>query len=163
MSFQRYRTAAFGTAKSGLSTVGYRLNGGTRTTAGVAEVGAGSGIYGALVTFPDDFTGSILWDTGDSSVAYAGGAVNPIGDEQGGSPTIAADGLDAVLDAPGTIGGGSIREALRAVAAVLCGDTTATPNADNTSQDTVFRDFLAATERVTSLATRTSRTVTVDP
>ena len=35
-----------------------------RTTTGVYEVASGSGIYAALVNFPDGFHGQLLWDTG---------------------------------------------------------------------------------------------------
>ena len=66
------RSVTFGVSRGSLTTVGYALRSaagmlGTRTTAGVAEVVAGSGIYAADV---DESSGpvGILWDTG------AGGA-----------------------------------------------------------------------------------------
>lgn len=70
-----YLTAAFGSSKSGLATVGYRLHNadgtasGSRITAGVAHLG--SGTYGAQVTVPDSFTGYIRWDTGEATPLYA--------------------------------------------------------------------------------------------
>ncbi len=70
MSYSAYYTANFGSSYAGLVTVGYQLllADGTvslaRTTTGVAESPAGSGIYGATVTLPDTFEGSIVWDTG---------------------------------------------------------------------------------------------------
>ena len=45
-----------------------------RTTAGVYQLTPGSGIYAALVTFPDNFKGQILWDapaTGSLTQAFA--------------------------------------------------------------------------------------------
>jgi hypothetical protein len=76
MSYTRFKTASFGPGKAGLATVGYTLTGGSRITAGVAEIGTSTGAYGASVTFADGFAGSILWDTGDSGVAYAADEVN---------------------------------------------------------------------------------------
>jgi hypothetical protein len=35
-----------------------------RTTAGVYQLESGSGLYAAYVTFPADFRGQIMWDTG---------------------------------------------------------------------------------------------------
>ncbi|MDB4337533.1 hypothetical protein OAA09_00785 [bacterium] len=73
----------FGTGKSGLATVGYRLIdsagtlSGSRTTAGVGELLAGTGIYSASIYFSTNFSGSILWDTGASSPAYATEEYNP--------------------------------------------------------------------------------------
>ena len=54
----------FGSAYTGLSTVGYTLTGGSRVTAGVTELVAGTGTYGATVTYTDTLAGSITWDTG---------------------------------------------------------------------------------------------------
>jgi len=72
------KLANFGKNKTGLSTIGYTLYDTSgqvttaRTTSGVAEVGSGTGIYRANIAFPDNFSGSVLWDTGDgSSTLYA--------------------------------------------------------------------------------------------
>ena len=46
----------------------------TRTTTGVYQLASGSGIYGALVTYPDNFKGQILWDapnTGSLNQVFA--------------------------------------------------------------------------------------------
>ena len=71
------RTVNFGTTKSGLRHVGYCLlntKGAivhTRTERGVHEVGEGTGIYAAMVCFPDQFRGTVLWDTGQARPSYA--------------------------------------------------------------------------------------------
>jgi len=73
----------FGSALSGLTTVGYRLFSstgtlsGSRVTSGVGEMLAGTGIYSASVYFSADFKGSILWDTGGDSPVYATEEYNP--------------------------------------------------------------------------------------
>lgn len=77
MSISLVKNVNFGRSKRGLATVGYTLinsSGGVaavRTTAGVYEVGTLTGIYAALILFPTGFVGSILWDTGEASPAYA--------------------------------------------------------------------------------------------
>lgn len=74
---QRYSTVQFGPRYASWSTVGYTLrdaNGATvgeRVSDGVAEVPAGSGSYGALVDLPDEFHGSIVWDTGGDEPVFA--------------------------------------------------------------------------------------------
>ena len=71
------RTVNFYTSRTGLSTVAYRLinSDGTtnvaRTTTGVTEVVATSGIYGAAVTIDNTFIGRIVWDTGGTTPVYA--------------------------------------------------------------------------------------------
>lgn len=73
MSQQALRLVNFGKSRTGLVTVGYTIfntDGSTqaaRTTSGVYELTASSGIYGVNVMFPDSFKGSILWDTGEST------------------------------------------------------------------------------------------------
>lgn len=71
MSLQQLRICNFGRTKSGATGttgVGYTLldTAGSvsvaRTTSGVHQ--AAPGIYAAYVTFPDNFHGQILWDTG---------------------------------------------------------------------------------------------------
>lgn len=72
------KTANFGKLRGGLGTVGYTLYNSTgaevlsRSVVSVHEVGANTGIYAAPVSFPDNFTGSILWDTGQgANTVYA--------------------------------------------------------------------------------------------
>lgn len=71
MPLSQVRNCNFGRLKAdatGSSGVGYALLDTTgavassRTTSGVYQTAPG--IYGAYVTFPDDFRGQILWDTG---------------------------------------------------------------------------------------------------
>ena len=43
-----------------------------RSAIGVYEIGPLTGIYGANITFPDQFNGTVLWDTGQGdSTVYA--------------------------------------------------------------------------------------------
>lgn len=71
------RTVNFGMTKSGLKHVGYHLlntKGAlihARTENGVHEVGEGTGIYAAMICFPDQFRGTVLWDTGETRPSYA--------------------------------------------------------------------------------------------
>jgi len=71
------RQANFGSRKTGLSTVGYALlneDGTTkqaRATTGVSELIAGSGAYGAVISFEDTWRGIIIWDTGEATPLYA--------------------------------------------------------------------------------------------
>lgn len=87
MSLQQLRNCNFGSNRAnatGSSGVGYVLldiagNVVTpRTTTGVYQLTSGSGIYSAYVTFPDDFHGQLLWDTGTAFVtaSYAAEQVN---------------------------------------------------------------------------------------
>lgn len=79
MSLQQLRCVNFGKSKADLATVGYTLynpDGSVnqaRTTVGVTQTIAGSGIYNAYITFSDSFRGHILWDTGETAllIAYA--------------------------------------------------------------------------------------------
>ena len=82
MSFSKLQVVNMGKSKAyatGSLGVGYEIKAHTgltitsRTTAGVYEILTGSGNYAALVTFPDNFHGSIIWDTGTafSSTYYA--------------------------------------------------------------------------------------------
>ena len=77
MSVSLVKLADFGVGSTGLSTVGYTIfnsAGGvqtSRTTTGVYELTAGSGIYAAVVSFPENFQGSILWDNGQTNILYA--------------------------------------------------------------------------------------------
>lgn len=79
MSYTRYRIFNAGPLLTGLvGTIGYTIynsNGTTataRTTAGIAELITGSGIYYATVTYADDFDGATVWDTGGSGPVYYG-------------------------------------------------------------------------------------------
>jgi len=83
VSYQRLKGVEFGSSRSGLSTVAYSLDGGgTWSTAGVAESPAGSGIYSATITFPDGFTGTLTWKTGEvSGQRFASEVINPGADE----------------------------------------------------------------------------------
>lgn len=171
MAYTRYRTANFGKSKGGLSTVGYTLQGGSRVTAGIAEVGTTTGIYGALVSFADGFTGSILWDTGDgASIAYVGGAINPGSDERldakisavtfSGDLILSEDGFDLVLDAPARIAGGTLRQALQDIASGVVGDFLEVENADGTATTTTAKAYRDPdTNQWTSVATPTARTM----
>jgi len=73
MPITAVKSANFGKLRGGLATVGYALYNSAgalsvaRRTTGVHEVGDATGIYAAAVEFPDNFTGSILWDTGQGS------------------------------------------------------------------------------------------------
>ena len=75
MSVSFPKVVDFGNADAGLTTVGYTLinsDGSTqqaRTTDGVYELNGGC--YGANISFPDNWKGIILWDTGESSPSYA--------------------------------------------------------------------------------------------
>ena len=78
MPCEQVKTVNFGATRSGLEgSVGYRIMNtvGTvvveRTTEDVYETYPGTGIYAKLITFPDDFRGSILWDTGGANPVYA--------------------------------------------------------------------------------------------
>lgn len=80
MSLSQFRTVDFGSYRNnatGSSGVGYTLLDETgtpvamRSTAGVFQTAPG--IYGAYITFPDAFRGSLVWDTGTAftRVGYA--------------------------------------------------------------------------------------------
>lgn len=82
MALQQLRNANFGKSKAdatGSSGVGYTLYNisgsviSARTTTGVYQVTGGSGLYAAYISFPDEFRGQVVWDTGSafSDVYYA--------------------------------------------------------------------------------------------
>ena len=83
MSIKLLKQVNFGQSEGSLSTVGFTLIDGdgttsvVRSTSGVHEVGTSTGIYAAQITFATQFSGSILWDTGASSPAYAAEQYNP--------------------------------------------------------------------------------------
>lgn len=83
MSIKLLKNVNFGRNQGGLGGVGYTLIdadgnvAAARSVSGVHEVGTGTGIYGAQITFTTEFSGSILWDTGTSSPVYATEEYNP--------------------------------------------------------------------------------------
>ncbi len=85
MAYSRFKTVNFGAGKAGLSTVGYQLvnadgsANGSRIAASIVAIGAG--VYGAVVSFPDAFSGGIRWDTGETTPLYAFEEINPRGSE----------------------------------------------------------------------------------
>lgn len=78
MSIQLIKNVNFGKQKAYLTgQIGYTVLDqiGTivtpRTTSGIYELSLGCGIYAAMITFPDDFRGTLLWDSGETSPVYA--------------------------------------------------------------------------------------------
>ena len=72
MPISSVKTVNFGKTKKGLITVGYTLYDSfgvlaSARTDDVYELGNETGIYAANVSFPDNFTGAILWDTGQGT------------------------------------------------------------------------------------------------
>lgn len=73
MSHTVVKTVNFGKMRSNLDSVGYTLFDNTgveivpRSALGVYEVGIETGVYAAPIAFPDSFSGSILWDTGQGT------------------------------------------------------------------------------------------------
>jgi hypothetical protein len=80
MSYSLYKTVSLGSSKAGLLTVGYRLYdadntpNGARVASGIQDLAGGQ--YGALVTFPDSFSGRLTWDSGEGSPVYASEEIN---------------------------------------------------------------------------------------
>ena len=85
--FKMLKSVNFGKSKGGLDTVGVSVYdavgsiSGSRITAGVHEVGSSTGIYACQLEFSPNFSGSILWDTGESSPAYASEQYNPTAEQ----------------------------------------------------------------------------------
>lgn len=77
MAINIVKTVNFGTNKGGLSAPGYRIVStsgnlsGSRVASGIGEVISNSGIYSASIHIADNFTGHILWDSGESTPVYA--------------------------------------------------------------------------------------------
>lgn len=78
MSSSLVKTVNFGSTKAGLTpSVGYRLIDAAglvtqeRQQVGIYETFAGTGIYATSIIFPDDFTGTILWDIEGNRPVYA--------------------------------------------------------------------------------------------
>lgn len=87
MPLQQLRNVNFGlnrvnaTGSTGVGYTIYDTDGAivtTRSTTGVYQITSGSGIYASYVTFPDNFHGQLLWDTGTAFVtkSYATEQVN---------------------------------------------------------------------------------------
>lgn len=80
-TYNVFSVADFGSAHSGLTTVGYKIYDqasntyGPRITAGVAEIFDGK--YGATINYPTGFRGAEIWDSGEVSPVYVTNAVNP--------------------------------------------------------------------------------------
>ena len=83
MSIKLVKNVNFGKCYAGLANVGFTLTDGdgstaaARSTTGVHEVGTATGIYAAQITFTTEFSGSILWDTGQATPRYATEEYNP--------------------------------------------------------------------------------------
>lgn len=78
MSSSLVKTVNFGSTRAGLTpSVGYRLIDAAglvtqeRQQVGIYETFAGTGIYATSIIFPDDFTGTILWDIEGNRPVYA--------------------------------------------------------------------------------------------
>ena len=77
MAVNIIKTVNFGTGKSSLSSPGYRIVStagdisGSRVTSGIGEVISSSGIYSASIHIADNFTGHLLWDTGETTPVFA--------------------------------------------------------------------------------------------
>ena len=84
MAITLTKNVNFGASKGSITTVGYRLYwldgtlSGSRITSGVGEILAGTGIYSSSIYFSSNFSGSILWDSGESSPVYATEEYNPM-------------------------------------------------------------------------------------
>ena len=117
----RYYLADFGPRYTGLATVGYTLPGGSRTTSGVSELAAGTGIYGASITHADTISGALIWDTGGGSPVYASEAINTLAGYK-----LASDGLDSIVVEVGVNARQALSPILAASAGVLSGAGTGT-------------------------------------
>lgn len=71
MSVNITKLVNLGRTSSGLTHVGYSLDGAARVELGVVEIPASSGIYKAVVAVPEGQAGYIIWDDGPSATAYA--------------------------------------------------------------------------------------------
>lgn len=70
-----FRSANFGRARAGLTTVGYTLLGRPRV-APVPELVPGSGVYGMALAPEAGYVGPITFDTGEVAPAYAAGFID---------------------------------------------------------------------------------------
>jgi hypothetical protein len=137
----------------------------------LAELAPGSGQYAGSfpAAAPGTYTVDVYLQAGAQPAPsdvppLASGAIQWGGTgEVTPTVTVEAGGLDAVLDAPNAIGKGSLRQALRAMAAVLAGAQLTEADQGGGSTGTAISDFLdPATVRITSVETDTSRVVTVN-
>jgi len=101
------RTCSMGGSQTGLvGTIGVTIlnaDGTTQTARATADIyEIGGGCYGKELTFPDDFKGSIVWDTGGGSPVYA---VEEFDSSQ--LDAIQTD-LDTLTDARGEPGQGAL-------------------------------------------------------
>ncbi len=80
------KTVNFGPDNAGLGTVGYTLSGGSRSTTGVTETAPG--IYAVTLSLADDFSGTLVWDTGGAGPKYA--------NEDIAQMRLGPEGLDAI-------------------------------------------------------------------
>lgn len=112
----RYYLADFGPRYTGLATVGYTLPGGSRTTSGVSELAAGTGIYGASITHADTISGALMWDTGGGSPVYASEEINTLAGYK-----LASDGLDSIPVETGVNARQAMSVTLAAAAGVISG------------------------------------------
>lgn len=76
MTTTNFRVVNFGKSKSGLTSISYSIfdiNGNliTKTSNGIFEISQSSGIYGANIPFSSSFSGSILWQSGESEPVFA--------------------------------------------------------------------------------------------
>jgi hypothetical protein len=87
MAFKMLKSVNFGKSKGDLSGVGVAVYdavgsiSGSRITSGVHEVGSSTGIYACQIEFAANFSGSILWDTGEATAAYASEQYNPTAEQ----------------------------------------------------------------------------------
>lgn len=132
----RYYLADFGPRYTGLATVGYTLPGGSRTTSGVSELAAGTGIYGASITHADTISGALMWDTGGGSPVYASEEINTLAGYK-----LASDGLDSIPVETGVNARQALSPILAASAGVISGAGTGT---------IVIRGGNVATTRITA-------------
>lgn len=152
--YSRYKTVSYGTANSGLATVGYKLLSTTgavilaRTTSGVAEIGTGTGIYAVAISFPAGFTGAVVWDTGGGTPLFAAEAVNPGGSAEA-LPNVAA-GTAGGLAKTDAAGRNSVN--LLSYTTQAAGGGTVTLNGDGTTTSQLPLGFGFSTGTVSTYA-----------
>ena len=140
----RYYLADFGPRYTGLATVGYTLPGGSRTTSGVSELAAGTGIYGASITHADTISGAMMWDTGGGSPVYASEEINTLAGYK-----LASDGLDSITVETGV----NARQALSPILAASAGVISGASNS-STMSIIVKAANNSATTRIAATADR---------
>ncbi len=124
----RYFVVDFGPRYSGLATVGYTLPGGSRTTSGVTELHAGTGAYGATISYDSSLSGALKWDTGGGSPVFAFEDVSPLE-----ACKLTSDGLDAIEAEDGL----NLRQSVSLILAASVGKVSGASNA--ASQTIVIR------------------------